>query len=158
MPKFTLTAEHEDGSINTMSFEKEHLYDIVDTLDMFLRGSGFFYSKSLIIPEDEESIEFSSEVDFDLNEYAGDDLDPWQFSDSDIIFIPETDSFINETQAVYAFDQMTNTLNTYGEQSTTNAQFCQRCFIPKDRMINNTCWDETCPLRGPGKTRTDPIV
>lgn len=47
MPKFTLIAEHTDDygnvlSKNTQEFEVEFLNEVLENVDQFIRGTGFF--------------------------------------------------------------------------------------------------------------------
>jgi hypothetical protein len=52
MPKFTFIAEHLTGEKITTEFDKEHLSDIVENFEMFLRGAGFHFSGNLEFVED----------------------------------------------------------------------------------------------------------
>lgn len=54
MPKFTLIAEHEDGTKITSEFTNDYLYDVLENVDLFLRGTGFFFQGRLNI-ESEDS-------------------------------------------------------------------------------------------------------
>ena len=60
MPKFTLTAEHTDlrgtpdGTKVQYEFYVEHLSDILEHVDLFLRGCGFNPSGTLDYIPDEE--------------------------------------------------------------------------------------------------------
>jgi hypothetical protein len=68
MPKFTLIAEHTNlytgdvESKTTREFEVDYLPDVLENIDLFLRGTGFFFNGNLDIvndfeepPETEES-------------------------------------------------------------------------------------------------------
>jgi hypothetical protein len=53
MPKFTLIAEHSTGEKATLEFEKEHLLDVVENVEMFLRGAGFHFNGNLEFVEND---------------------------------------------------------------------------------------------------------
>ena len=52
MPKFTLIAEHSSGEKATLEFEKEYLPDVLENIEMFLRGAGFHFAGNLDFVED----------------------------------------------------------------------------------------------------------
>ena len=59
MPKFTLVCDHgEDGGSGNLktvvTFEAEYLYDVLDNVEMFLRGSGYCFEGNLVTISDEE--------------------------------------------------------------------------------------------------------
>lgn len=56
MPRFTLICDHScdlDTHIVTHEFNAEHLYDVVDNIDMFLKGAGYVYKGNLEFVEHE---------------------------------------------------------------------------------------------------------
>jgi hypothetical protein len=53
MPKFTFIAEHSTGEKVTTEFDKEHISDVVENFEMFLRGAGFHFSGNLEFVEEE---------------------------------------------------------------------------------------------------------
>lgn len=53
MPKFTLIAEHDDGNKITSEFVNDYLYDVLENMDLFLRGVGFFYEGRLNVESEE---------------------------------------------------------------------------------------------------------
>lgn len=57
MPKFSLTAEHDDGSTISLKFEQQYLPDVLMHIDMFLRGTGFVYDGFLGIDENQNETE-----------------------------------------------------------------------------------------------------
>jgi hypothetical protein len=60
--KFTLIAEHETGEKNTYEFDKEYLPDVLENIDLFLRGCGFWHTGVLDIVEEETY--YKSSYDF----------------------------------------------------------------------------------------------
>lgn len=62
MPKFTLTAEHMDiygkptGDKVTVEFNKEYLPDVLEQMELFLRGVGFSQSGVLDFIDDETMV------------------------------------------------------------------------------------------------------
>lgn len=57
MPRFTLICDHSndlDTHIVTHEFNAEHLYDVVDNIDMFLKGAGYVYKGNLELVEEEQ--------------------------------------------------------------------------------------------------------
>lgn len=55
MPKFTLTCEHEyDGLKTTTEFREEFLPDVLENIELFLRGAGYFFDGKLDFIEDTE--------------------------------------------------------------------------------------------------------
>jgi hypothetical protein len=42
MPKFTLTCEHDDGTVVTHQLEKDYLPEVLESVDLFLRGCGYY--------------------------------------------------------------------------------------------------------------------
>jgi hypothetical protein len=56
--KFTLIAEHETGEKITYEFENDYLYNVLDNVDLFLRGAGFVPEGTLAYTE-EETYKFS---------------------------------------------------------------------------------------------------
>lgn len=51
--KFTLIAEHETGEKVTYEFENDYLYNVLDNVDLFLRGAGFVPDGTLAYTEEE---------------------------------------------------------------------------------------------------------
>ena len=50
MPRFTLICDHScdlDTHIVTHEFNAENLFDVVDNIDMFLKGAGYVYKGNL---------------------------------------------------------------------------------------------------------------
>jgi hypothetical protein len=68
MPKFTLIAEHtndygETLSKNTHEFDVEFLQEVLENVDLFLRGTGFFSSGNLqYVPDEPPPFEFTQEM------------------------------------------------------------------------------------------------
>jgi hypothetical protein len=54
MPKFTFICDHGNEK-TTVEFDKEYLPDILENIEMFLRGAGFHFSGNLDFVEDESS-------------------------------------------------------------------------------------------------------
>lgn len=57
MPRFTLICDHScdlDTHIVTHEFNAEYLYDVVDNIDMFLKGAGYVYKGNLEFVEQEQ--------------------------------------------------------------------------------------------------------
>lgn len=73
MPKFTLTAEHKDfngkvTSTTTNTFEVDYLPDVLENIELFLRGTGFYFDGDLdIINESHNDSVEHSEFYFDIN-------------------------------------------------------------------------------------------
>ena len=59
--KFTLIAEHETGEKITYEFENDYLYNVLDNVDLFLRGAGFVPAGTLAYTEEET---YESSYDF----------------------------------------------------------------------------------------------
>ena len=63
--KFTLIAEHETGEKVTYEFENDYLYNVLDNVDLFLRGAGFVpdgtlaYTEEEVYGMDEEAVDHS---------------------------------------------------------------------------------------------------
>ena len=56
MPRFTLICDHScdlDTHIVTHEFNAENLFDVVDNIDMFLKGAGYVYKGNLEFVEQE---------------------------------------------------------------------------------------------------------
>ena len=56
MPRFTLICDQScdlDTHIVTHEFDAENLFDVVDNIDMFLRGAGYVYNGNLEFVEQE---------------------------------------------------------------------------------------------------------
>ena len=53
MPKFTLIAEHEDNKKITYEFHEDYLPDVLLQMEMFLRGTGYFFDGMLDFVNDE---------------------------------------------------------------------------------------------------------
>ena len=47
MPKFTLIAEHDDAHKITYEFNKDYLPEVLQDIELFLRGVGFFFDGQL---------------------------------------------------------------------------------------------------------------
>jgi len=52
--KFTLIAEHETGEKVTYEFENDYLYNVLDNVDLFLRGAGFVPEGTLAYTGEDE--------------------------------------------------------------------------------------------------------
>lgn len=52
--KFTLIAEHETGEKITYEFENDYLYNVLDNVDLFLRGAGFVPQGTLAYTEEDQ--------------------------------------------------------------------------------------------------------
>ena len=74
MPKFTLIAEHEDNKKITYEFHEDYLPDVLLQMEMFLRGTGYFFDGTLDFvnneysdaePDNSEGAEFHSKYYFD---------------------------------------------------------------------------------------------
>ena len=69
MPKFTLIAEHEDNKKITYEFHEDYLPDVLLQMEMFLRGTGYFFDGTLEFVNNEysdaEGAEFHSKYYFD---------------------------------------------------------------------------------------------
>ena len=63
--KFTLIAEHETGEKITSEFENDFLHNVLDNIDLFLRGAGFVPAGTLAYT-DEETYEFSGAESFEF--------------------------------------------------------------------------------------------
>lgn len=64
MPKFTLICEHHPGYTITHEFDDEYLPDVLDNIELFLRGCGFV---------NDGTLDFVSDGDFrqsELREHA----------------------------------------------------------------------------------------
>lgn len=53
MPKFTLIAEHKGAHKITHEFDEEFLPDVLDNIELFLRGAGFCSNGVLEFVEEE---------------------------------------------------------------------------------------------------------
>lgn len=65
MPKFTLICDHScdlDTHVVTHQFNAEHLYDVLENIEMFLKGAGYSYDGAIDIVRLDE---FHSEHWFD---------------------------------------------------------------------------------------------
>jgi hypothetical protein len=51
MPKFTFICDHGNEK-TTVEFDKEYLPDILENIEMFLRGAGFHFGGNLDFVED----------------------------------------------------------------------------------------------------------
>lgn len=76
MPKFTLIAEHTDNSGNCISrntheFEVDFLDEVLENMDQFIRGTGFFPSGVLNYAEENFNDDFALDPDWDTL-YTGD--------------------------------------------------------------------------------------
>ena len=57
MPKFTLIAEYSDPSHKmTHEFNADYLPEVIENMDLFLRGVGFYYDGQLNIEQEEEYV------------------------------------------------------------------------------------------------------
>jgi hypothetical protein len=52
MPKFTLICDHGNEK-TTVEFEKEYLPEVLENLEMFLRGAGYHFNGTLDFVDDE---------------------------------------------------------------------------------------------------------
>lgn len=117
MPKFTLIADHGDGHVISHEFEEEFLDEVVQNLNSFLRGTGYYYDGELQIVEEEMDIEFNR--------------DSWDWT-------------VNELGKFGSQDTMATTTQASGgapEVSTV----CSVCRLPTSTMERNMCWDDRCP-------------
>ena len=53
MPKFTLIAEHESGEKVTYEFNEDYLPNVLQQMELFLRGTGYFFDGMLDFVNDE---------------------------------------------------------------------------------------------------------
>lgn len=67
MPKFTLTAEWDDDTKVTHTFNQETLDEVVMYMEHFLRGCGYFYDGELTICE-QPGLQYNTSCDpFELD-------------------------------------------------------------------------------------------
>ena len=52
MPKFTLICDHGNEK-TTVEFEKDYLPEVLENLEMFLRGAGYYFDGTLDFVDDE---------------------------------------------------------------------------------------------------------
>ena len=62
--KFTFTATEEDGTNITQTFETDYIDTVVEHMENFLRGCGFYPRGSLVIDETSDNVmEFPKEFE-----------------------------------------------------------------------------------------------
>jgi len=87
MPKFTLTCEHRPGYTVTHEFDDDFLPDVLDNIDLFIRGCGFIVDGQL---------DYVSDGDFRDSElrdnYEFPSMDVWKSTE------PEHSEFYYDTQ------------------------------------------------------------
>jgi hypothetical protein len=76
--KFTLIAEHETGEKLTYEFENDYLHNVLDQVDLFLRGAGFVPTGTLEYTEEEKA--YVSSYDFSAMNNMGATVDGVQHS------------------------------------------------------------------------------
>ncbi len=67
MPKFLLTADWDDDTRVTHTFNVEQLDDVVMNMDQFLRGCGFFYDGELTICE-QPGLQYNTDCQFEFTD------------------------------------------------------------------------------------------
>ena len=74
MPKFTLTCDHGDGYVVTHQFEQEYLPNVLENIELFIKGCGYI---------NEGYLDYVSDGDFRTSELANlDDHSIW-YNDTD---------------------------------------------------------------------------
>ena len=117
MPKFTLIAEHDDGTKVTSEFTNDYLDDVLENVDLFLRGVGFFFDGRLNVhtASVDSCCDYSEEREWKhgyefTRGAAGQPVD-----------------FLSET--LVSNDELT----------------CPVCNISWTTMANYNCYDKNCP-------------
>lgn len=74
MPKFTLTCDHGDGYVVTHQFEQEYLPNVLENIELFIKGCGYI---------NEGYLDYVSDGDFRTSELVNlDDHSIW-YNDTD---------------------------------------------------------------------------
>ena len=61
MPSFTFVSVDEEGSNTSMTFNTVFLSHVVDKMEQFLKGSGFYFKELKVV------VDKDTEVDLDLS-------------------------------------------------------------------------------------------
>lgn len=123
--KYTLICENTAGDFwrNTTEFESDYLQDVLENIDIFLRGSGYFYEGSLSLQKSETS----------LSNFTG-DTQTKKVSDDVMKFtLGSLTSWSDDSEKIKSFDDLTN-------------ENCNVCNLPNIVAERHSCNEPNCPV------------
>jgi hypothetical protein len=120
--KYTLICEDTfEGKTewkNTVEFEADFIYDVVDNFELFLKGCGFH-------PDNVKEVFSGEESDFLENVDMSDELEQNNSSEDVMKFVVES-------------------LSTWPKNFQVDSEECPKCKIPLNIIYRHGCVDSTC--------------
>ena len=113
----------------TVDFNADSLTDVLDQFELFLRGSGFYFTGKLDFVNDD-----------DCGEWHNEEFDTPQEEPSATWPFPKQTSTQEEWNGVAPSTAMQWTVNELMKRSK-----CSVCGISLEVMENQACWDNKCP-------------
>ena len=139
------------NAVTTIEFSADYLPDVLEHIEMFLRGSGFIVSGKLdfIDYEDEYTtpkFEPAEDEDEELDEWTQTLIDDceWPFPKERPYEGPKEEPWYGVSPSV-AMQWTVKELQKGPMTVESVTNICPVCKIDNETMKQNKCWDKNCP-------------